>query len=324
MPDFCPSASAVHRFPQNDFLRQYRPHTQHPNTHHSRSPSSEASVRLCRRTGTFKRLTTSVRSFFVLSLFKFQIHYVSLLHPRYNHDLEGVVLSYSDERVLSHAAVVHPYFPLTRLLVQATLVVFRPLPGARLVGTVNKIADDFIGIVVLGFMNVVVRAPEVRRDLQPRPADQMWASVKNPAHTISVGDSVAFVVVEMKNKEGTFVSLTGSLERKDTGNVAVVGLVGESLKERKKKRKKGDDDDDDLIEVGVVSDRIEEERENGGAVQAAAEDDDEGIELDGKVAKKSKKKQKLKVDDGVDVVAEKGEKKKKEKQRKKKTDIDDD
>lgn len=51
---------------------------------------------------------------------------------RYNEDLEGVLLSFRNMRVLTHAAVIHPYFPYVRLEVLADVVLFRPRTGTRL------------------------------------------------------------------------------------------------------------------------------------------------------------------------------------------------
>ena len=51
---------------------------------------------------------------------------------RYSEDLEGVVLSFANERVLTTQASIHPYFPFVRLEVLADLVLFRPRPGMRL------------------------------------------------------------------------------------------------------------------------------------------------------------------------------------------------
>ncbi len=51
---------------------------------------------------------------------------------RYNEDLDGVLLSYSSERILTHQAHIHPYFPLVRVEVAADAVLFRPQAGMRL------------------------------------------------------------------------------------------------------------------------------------------------------------------------------------------------
>ena len=43
-----------------------------------------------------------------------------------------MLLSYSNERILTHQAHIHPYFPLVRVEVAADAVLFRPQAGMRL------------------------------------------------------------------------------------------------------------------------------------------------------------------------------------------------
>jgi hypothetical protein len=229
---------------------------------------------------------------------------------------------------------VHPYFPLARLVVSATLVVFRPYPGARLLGIVNKLSDDYIGLVIMGFMNVVIKAPEVRSDLKsPAFGSSSWVSSKNPSHSISVGDSVAFRVVEVKH-EGTYVTLTGSLKEKDTGNVAVVGLGGAvggetpaaaaaaevttakknkdkaekvskkktpSSKRKKDEEKSGDSNDEEngAAEGGGDKKKRRKEKEKDIAATVEATKDD-GRELKGSKEKKKEKKEKKRKKGGGD------------------------
>ena len=45
---------------------------------------------------------------------------------RFNEDMEGVVLSYTNERIVSQEGRVHPYFPFTRVQVTADVVLFKP------------------------------------------------------------------------------------------------------------------------------------------------------------------------------------------------------
>ncbi len=56
----------------------------------------------------------------------------TLFCARWNEDLEGVLLAFRNERVLTQAATIHPYFPFVRLEVAAEVAVFRPRPGMRL------------------------------------------------------------------------------------------------------------------------------------------------------------------------------------------------
>ena len=223
--------------------------------------------------------------------------YVSnLLLNRYNDEIDGVPLAYSDERVVSTAAIVHPYFPLTRLTVTATLVAFRPRPGVRVVGIVNKVSEGYLGLVVLGFMNAVVRAADVRADLTPQLVGGTWASAKNPAHTIAVGDSVAFTVLRLEHS-GAYVTLSGALTRRDTGNVAHV--VASEKDKPKKKRK----------------DKKEKKRRKGKGAESEAEEVEVGE--DGGAAAAAEGKRKRKKSEGGGGEEEKSEKKKKKKQEEK-------
>jgi hypothetical protein len=200
------------------------------------------------------------------------------MSSRYNDELDGVPIAYSDDRVLSRTGIVHPYFPLMRVSVAASLLVFRPRTGARVVGTVTKVTDGYIGLIVLGFMNAVVRGSEVRADVQPCRGSGRgsWASVSDPSHRIEVGASVVFIVKEVV-RDGAYATIEGSLKRKNTGNAAHAsvkaagdesrgeGKIKASKKEKKdnrkrdkKKRQRGDD-------AAVLKGKSEEE---GGTLDA--------------------------------------------------------
>ncbi len=55
-----------------------------------------------------------------------------LFKRRYNEDLEGVLLSYCRERLVSKHASLHPYFPYLQVTVRADVVLFRPLVASHL------------------------------------------------------------------------------------------------------------------------------------------------------------------------------------------------
>ena len=58
----------------------------------------------------------------------------------------------------------------------------------------NKIANDYIGVVVLGFVNTSIGAAHVRSELRPRLGEGRWASTRDAAHAIEVGTDVAFTL----------------------------------------------------------------------------------------------------------------------------------
>lgn len=156
----------------------------------------------------------------------------------FNQDFQGVVLAYEDERVMSRKGLVHPYFPLIRLTVSATFTIFTPQVGERLLGVVNKIAEEYIGLLVLGFINVAIAGGDIRADLAPKLLDGVWASKKDPSHVIGLSDSVIFRVKSLR-EDGEFLALLGSLVEPDTGNASVLKeVVG---KMEKKRRRHGKD-----------------------------------------------------------------------------------
>jgi len=156
---------------------------------------------------------------------------------RYNEDCEGVIVSYSNEKILSQHAQVHPYFPYLRVKVLSIVVVFQPLPAARLTGVVNKIGSDYIGLLVLGFINVSIPAKYIKEEIKPRFGEMSWVSNKNEQHRIAVGTRVWFRAKEVL-RNGEFMSLTGSLETCDTGAVGFTVEKEDEEDEKKKKKKK--------------------------------------------------------------------------------------
>ncbi|GAB4817406.1 hypothetical protein N2152v2_004452 [Parachlorella kessleri] len=165
--------------------------------------------------------------------------HLNTLLLRYNEDLDGVLLSYSSERILTHQAHIHPYFPLVRVEVAADAVLFRPQAGMRLVGTVNKIGADFIGLLVLGVINAAIGAERVRQDIHCRFLESCWRSQSNPTHVIEVGTQVYFRLAEVQLLGG-YVSLVGDLRSSDTGaqGFASAGLTSRATKAAKSEKKK--------------------------------------------------------------------------------------
>ena len=136
---------------------------------------------------------------------------------------------------MSTTARVHPYFPLVRVIAEATLTVFKPQVGAKVVGIVNKSTEDYIGLLVLGFINVAVARKDIREDfLAPNLESNCWRSKKNPEHSIKVSDPVVFEIISIK-QDGPYLALVGALRKNSTGNQAYV--ASHEDKKHKNKRK---------------------------------------------------------------------------------------
>lgn len=147
--------------------------------------------------------------------------YLSAMLLRWSDDFEGVVLGYRKERITSRQASVCYWHPMVRVDAAAELVLFKPKPGHVLVGTVNKIGRDYLGLLAMGVFNVSIAREDIRSDLHCSQEGDCWVSGSNSAHQVFEGTAVRFVVTGVE-REG-FVTMTGALQQRWTGDVEVVG-----------------------------------------------------------------------------------------------------
>lgn len=133
---------------------------------------------------------------------------------RYNEDLEGVVLSYTKERILSTQAKIHPYFPYFHVDVMALVFMFKPAVGIEIAGTVNAIGHDYIGVLVLGIFNAVIGRAQIPAPIQCRPLENCWTSSHDRYSRIEVGSELRFAVHAVDHASD-FFTLSGSLLESD-------------------------------------------------------------------------------------------------------------
>ncbi|CAL8468773.1 g8314 [Coccomyxa elongata] len=158
---------------------------------------------------------------------------------RWNHDLDGVMLSYSNAVLESTEARIHPYFPYFHVDVTADVHLFSPAPGYVITGRVNKIGADYIGLLILGVFNAAIGHQNIRAEFQHSAADNSWVSRKKSGHRIEEGTDVIFTVHTVQN-EGDFFSLTGKLDGAWTGAVGHTAPQIPDEEHRKKKKRKAE------------------------------------------------------------------------------------
>ena len=93
------------------------------------------------------------------------------------------------------------------------------------VGTVNKVGADYVGVLVLGFINASIGADRIRKDLVPQVGEGAWVSRRDPSHRMAVGTEVAFTLVEVA-RHGDFISLVGALMAPGTTGAVAQILAG--------------------------------------------------------------------------------------------------
>ena len=134
------------------------------------------------------------------------------------------------------------------MAVLTSFVIVKPLPGQFLHGRVTEVSDSFIGVLVLNFINCVIKIDDIRSEFSYSSFGQTWTSKTHPEHSIKINDTVRFQVLELKTYGG-FATIIGSLKQAGTtGNITHVSYdakgkdidarLDEGKKEKKKKKKK--------------------------------------------------------------------------------------
>ncbi|DBA91577.1 TPA: hypothetical protein ACH3X1_003191 [Trebouxia sp. C0004] len=155
---------------------------------------------------------------------------------RYSTYLEGVLISYTQPRILSQQARIHPYFPYFHVDVLADCVLFKPAAGHVLDGKVHMVSHDFIGLLVLGLFNVSIGRQHIRADLNYDAIGDCWQSQRHEDHRIAVGTALRFKV-DTVDDESEFFTLAGSLLVPGTGDVI---YLSQQAKNKNKKRRHSD------------------------------------------------------------------------------------
>ncbi|KAJ3078707.1 hypothetical protein HDU99_000419, partial [Rhizoclosmatium hyalinum] len=82
---------------------------------------------------------------------------------RYIPELKGVPLSYSDVKIQEKVANVLYDSPNLHLHATVKFTLFAPREGTEIVGIVNKVSSDHIGLLVHGVFNASIAADQIRK-----------------------------------------------------------------------------------------------------------------------------------------------------------------
>ena len=145
---------------------------------------------------------------------------------RHHHQLGGVLVSYADARVVGTDARIIHQAGHCDVHVRCTARVFCPEPGRKLLGKVNKVGADFVGLLVMGVFNASVASADISDEFIHNPIDQSpggcWESAEdNGEHRIAVGSDVVFVVKAVSEHDDV-LHMLGSLKETNTGEATRV------------------------------------------------------------------------------------------------------
>ena len=115
-----------------------------------------------------------------------------MTNARYDPIIKGIALNYSNIKYIEDSGRLINESPYCLLRIQVDLTIFAPQIGSWLIGTVNKISPDHIGIIVYNLFNASIASS----DLKPKWTQKgdYWISQKKSK--IHVGTLVKFKVKE--------------------------------------------------------------------------------------------------------------------------------
>ena len=175
---------------------------------------------------------------------------------KYDETIGGVMLSYSNVTLSKDRGAIFNELPNIMFEVNVEAVIFGPRPGCRLLGKVNKISRNHVGMLVGGVFNASVSSDKISKDLQYDAELDTWCDNRpgtNAPGALSLGDNLSFVAERIQSSGGIFcingklddhlndrseATLTPgaarALQGEEEGELAQSGRV----KKKKKKKKK--------------------------------------------------------------------------------------
>ena len=146
---------------------------------------------------------------------------------RHHDRLGGVLVSYEKPRLVHHADLrIVPMAGYVDVCVKAKVRVFTPKVGSKLVGRVNKIGVDHVGVLVHDVFNASLAAKDLPRDFVHNPAEDVWESAEDGgAHRVGVGAECVFHVKKISEYDDV-LHLIGSMAEEGTGALDFLGGDG--------------------------------------------------------------------------------------------------
>ncbi|KAJ3157240.1 hypothetical protein HDU89_002652 [Geranomyces variabilis] len=148
---------------------------------------------------------------------------------RHVDELDGVVLGYANVKAIGDVARVIDDSPFCHFVVRATCWVFRPVVGETIVGVVNKVSSDHVGLLVHGVFNASIPADKIPRErFSFDHTTEAWIQPGDGAASkdivLGVGAVVRFTIVEL-TKANEMLTIGGSLVE----NRSATGVIVDDL-----------------------------------------------------------------------------------------------
>jgi DNA-directed RNA polymerase subunit E'/Rpb7 len=140
---------------------------------------------------------------------------LSFMLLRIEPKLDGVPLSIKSMKIEGDSAPVFEDHPHVHVKVAVTFLVFAPETGSIISGTVNNLADDAVGLLILNTFNAVIPRDEMPPDFTFDYKESVWTST-SAGQSLSIGSEVLFSCKGMRTTDqgliqvlATFISTAG-------------------------------------------------------------------------------------------------------------------
>eukprot|EP01117_Protostelium_nocturnum_P012115 TRINITY_DN4441_c0_g1_i1.p1 TRINITY_DN4441_c0_g1~~TRINITY_DN4441_c0_g1_i1.p1 ORF type:complete len:186 (-),score=50.07 TRINITY_DN4441_c0_g1_i1:10-567(-) len=128
-----------------------------------------------------------------------------------NETIGGWVIAIKDVKVLTDKARIMYETPEIHVPVSYSALVFNPQMGDALIGCVNSVSMEHIGLLIDDFFNASVYDHTLLQEFSFDESLNQWTFNSDPTLTITEGTYVKFFVQNIHRSKQKMISVTGSL-----------------------------------------------------------------------------------------------------------------
>jgi len=159
----------------------------------------------------------------------------------YNDEVEGIVLAYWDVKLLENKGKILEEDPHVHFHISFQVLAFVAQIGIRLVGKVNQVGVDHIGLVSFGIVNASIPGSFIPKEYVRDLEKDCWNSTIDSSAKITDGELLQFTIVGI-NRTKHMISLVGSMLDSETGPVNALRLIGGESQYEGQKFERADND----------------------------------------------------------------------------------
>ncbi|KAA6385702.1 MAG: DNA-directed RNA polymerase I subunit RPA43 [Streblomastix strix] len=129
---------------------------------------------------------------------RYMREYLDKFLLRYNQKLDGIVLTYSGEKIKSRLASIPDDVGILGFVINVKFMVFSPVCDQKITGVVQSISDTHINVIVLGILNVIINAEDMPSYFHRRDAFVLKNSQPSDTIQLQADGNPRLIVVNSK------------------------------------------------------------------------------------------------------------------------------